>query len=148
MMSETYVQKILIAAAVAIDAPEKPAGTVVITSRSQPSAASRLITVFPLQDKPVENERQPRTRAGSHRYLTIAVVCRSPGTDIDNEELRAWAAARLLGNPTLDGAAVNIIETITDWQGELDSQNTYSMAVMQFLVEYARPVNSLERIPL
>ena len=141
-MSQTYVSKILEAIAEAIDAPGKPAGLVVTTSRQQPSAAKKLIAVFPLQDKPDE-ERTPRTRAAVRRFLTVAVVCRCAGTDIDNEELRAWATTRLMADITLGGIAASVAEAITEWQGELDSQSSYSMAVMQFVVEYARPINEL-----
>ena len=138
----TYVKKILEAIAETLNAPGKPSGLVITTSRTQPSSAAKLIAVFPLQDKPVE-ELTPRTRAAARRFLTVAVVCRCAGTDIDNEELRAWAVSRLMADITLGGIAARVMETITEWQGEFDSQSNYSMAVMQFSVEYARPINEL-----
>jgi len=142
-MTETHVGKIIAAIEGLLNAPEKPNGLIVIASRSMPSNAKRLITVFPMQDKPADENRPPRTRAAIRRFLVVGIVCRIAGTDIENEELRAWALSQLISNPTLDGNAVGIIETTTDWQGELDSQNTYSMAVIQFLVEYVRPIESL-----
>jgi len=139
----TRVQQILEAIAAAIDAPGKPAGLVVITSRRIPSSAERFVAVFPMQDKPAENEAPPRTRVAARRFLSVAVVCRCAGSDIDNEILRDWTVSRILKSTTLEGIASRVIETVTDWQGELDSQNTYSIAVTQFLVEYARPITSL-----
>jgi len=142
-MAKTYVGRIIEAMAAAIDTDGKPQGLAVSTSRQTPVGKNPAIFIFPAQDKPADDAAGPRNRAGTRRFLTVAVVCRCAGTDLDNEELRAWAAGRLLSDTTLGGNAVRVIETVTDWQGEIDSQNQYSMAVMQFMVEYARPIETL-----
>ncbi len=143
----TYVKRIVAAIAALLDAAEKPAGLAVTASRKRPSKASKFIAVFPVHDEPA-GENAPRNRAfmGARRFLTVAVMCRCAGSDLDNEDLRAWAVAQLYKDVTLGGVAVSLAESDTDWHGEIDSQNDFSQAVMQFVVEYSRPKGSLEYV--
>lgn len=80
------------------------------------------------------------------RLLTVGILCRVSGTDTDNEALRKWAIAQLYKDQTLGGLVTSISEGETEWQGEMDSESDYSIAVMQIVVEYARPKNSLEYV--
>jgi hypothetical protein len=142
---DTYVKQIVAAIAAALDAAGKPAGLAISTSRARPSRNAKYIAVFPLQDE-APNESASRNRAflGTRRLLTIGVVCRCAGTDLDNEILRAWAVAQLFKDETFGGIAVSLAEGETSWLGEIDSKSDYSDALMQFIVEYSRPRNSLE----
>ena len=144
-MADTYVKRIVAAIAAAIDAPGKPAGLVVSPSRKRPSNAAKYIAVFPIHDE-AASEATPRSRAfmGARRLLTVQLLCRCAGTDLDNEALRAWAVAQLMQDVTLGGIAVGLDEAATDWQGEIDSTTEYSEAPMEFVVEYARRRNTLE----
>ncbi len=144
-MADTYVKKIVAAIASTLDATGKPTGLVVSTARKRPSKAAKHMAVFPLQDE-APNESAPRNRAfsGARRLLTVGVACRSAGTDLDNEALRAWAVSQLFKDETFGGIAVSLAEGETAWLGEIDSQSDYSDALMQFIVEYSRPKNSLE----
>jgi hypothetical protein len=140
----TFVNRIIATIIARLDtASGKPPGLIVLASRQQPSNAGTLIKVFPVNDAAAD-DNAPRVRIGVRRILTVAVMCRSAGTDINNEILRAWTHAQLFADETLGGVAVCIREGDTDWHGELDSKQDSSMAVMQYGVEYSRPKNTLE----
>jgi hypothetical protein len=147
-MADTYVKRIVAAIATLIDATGKPTGLVVSSSRKRSSNAAKHIAVFPLHDE-AANENIPRSRAfmGARRILTVEIVCRCAGSDLENETIRSWIVAQLFKDVTLGGIAVGLDEGATDWQGEIDSQNDYSEALMQFVVEYSRPKNNLELVP-
>lgn len=146
-MADTYVKKIVSAIAAALDAdePSRPTGLVVTTSRVRPSRASKLVAVFPLQDEaPGESTSRNRAFMGTRRLLTVGVVCRCAGTDLDTELLRAWVVAQLFKDVTFGGIAVGLTEGETTWLAEIDSKSDYSDALMQFVVEYSRAKDSLD----
>lgn len=146
-MADTYVQEIISAISTLMAATGKPANLVVSTSRVKPSGAAKLIVVLPLLDAPAsDGPVRNREFLAARRLLTVGILCRVAGTDLDNEDLRKWAIAQLFREPTLGALATSISEGETEWQGELDSESDYSIAVMQIVVEYARPKNSLEYV--
>jgi hypothetical protein len=146
-MADTYVQKIISAISTLMAAAGKPANLVVSTSRVKPASASKLIVVAPLLDAPArEATSRNREYLGVRRLLTVGLLCRVSGMDSDNEALRKWVISQLFKDQTLGGLASSISEGETEWQGEMDSESDYSIAVMQIVVEYARPKNSLEYV--
>lgn len=147
-MADTYVQKIVAAMVTALQAAGGPAGLKVTASRKQPTASGSTLkhmAVYPLRDAET-GEARPRNFPGARRLLTVQVMCRCAGTDQDNEALRAWALAQLMKDRTLGGVAVDLDEVETNWTGELDSAAEYSEAAMDFVVEYARPRATLEKV--
>lgn len=133
-----------IAAILDVAGPGRPAGLVVSLARKRPGKAAGFMAVFPLQDEaPAPAGTQNRLIRGARRILTVGVLCRTAGTDLDNEELRAWAVSQLFRDTTLGGIAVGISEGETLWRGEIDSQSDYGEALMHFLVEYSRPKDGL-----
>jgi len=146
-MADTYVQEIISRISALLDATGKPVELVVSTSRVKPASAAKLIVLAPLLDAPAKDTTsRNREHLAVRRLLTMGVLCRVSGTDSDNEELRKWVITQIFTDQTLDGLVTSISEGETEWNGEIDSESDYSIAVMQIMVEYARPKYSLEYI--
>lgn len=147
-MAETRVARIIGALVAAIDVAGKPAGLVVTTSRVAPTASGvelRQIAVYPVRDEAApSSETRTRTFPGARRLLTVALECRCAGRDLSNEPIRAWAVQQAMADPALGGAALSIEEGATEWAGDQDSATDYSQAIVDLVVEYARPRGILE----
>jgi hypothetical protein len=143
-MANTKVKAILGAVitklgATAAGSVTKPTGLTVTDSRRTWVEATALPqqSVIPIKDTAFETKG--RDFSSVHRVLHLAIFNRCIGTDQSNEDLRAWALQQLFSDTTLGGIVLGIREGDTEWTAEVDSENDFSEAPMEFIVEYARP---------
>jgi hypothetical protein len=147
-MADTCVSQLVSAIAALMVGTGAPTGVTVTPSRRRSTAsdaALKQIAVYPVRDEAAQSY-VPRNRQfqGARRWLTVRVECRCAGTDLDNEDLRAWAYGQVMADRSLGGLALNVEEGPTDWAGDVDSAADYSQADLDLVVEYVRPRRSLE----
>ena len=147
----TCMEEIISAIAARLNAPEKPAGVEIVTSRARPSPTDRellQIAVFPLTDRGSADAtiQRNRTVGISRRLLSVAVECRRAGTDSQNEILREWAHRQMTSSPNLGLEYVtNITEGDAEWAELSDTSADYSYVLSEYTIDYVRPRNTLAR---